>query len=282
MRMIACGAGVLWLLIPALAWPAGGPSALTPLRAASAPVIDGRLDDPVWQEAPSVTDFKTFSPDFGRDMAEATKAYYAYDRQNLYFAFEASDSQPDKIKASVSSRDSIRPDDWICVNLDTFGDQQGLYAFYVNPLGIQGDSRYAAGHEDLSFDAVWYSAGRKEGSGYTVEIRIPLKSIRFSDTDPVRMAVMFERRISRHSENGTYPALKPEQGMAFLTQLQPIVYEEVEHYTLLELLPGITYNRQSGHTDGRWSVLRNDADVSLTMKYGFTTTPSPEAGTLIN
>jgi len=219
--------------------------ALIPLRVSSPPVIDGKLDDAVWQQAPFVTGFKTFSPDFGRDMSEPTRAFYAYDRENIYFAFEALDSHPELIKAAVSSRDSIRPDDWVCINLDTFGDSQALYAFYVNPLGIQGDSRYAGGQEDYGFDTVWYSAGRKTDSGYTVEIRIPLKSIRFSHADPVRMAIIFERRISRHSENGTYPPMKPERGMAFLTQMQPIVYEGVTHYTLWELLPAVTYSRRS-------------------------------------
>ena len=65
----------------------------------------------------------------------------------------------------MASRDSIRPDDWICINLDSFNDQQALYGFYVNPLGIQMDSRYAANKEDLGFDAVWYSAGRIDDAG---------------------------------------------------------------------------------------------------------------------
>lgn len=244
--------------------------ALIPLRVSSPPVIDGKLDDAVWQQAPFVTGFKTFSPDFGRDMSEPTRAFYAYDRENIYFAFEALDSHPELIKAAVSSRDSIRPDDWVCINLDTFGDSQALYAFYVNPLGIQGDSRYAGGQEDHGFDTVWYSAGRKTDSGYTVEIRIPLKSIRFSHADPVRMAIIFERRISRHSENGTYPPMKPERGMAFLTQMQPIVYEGVTHYTLWELLPAVTYSRRSARHEARLATLRNDLDFSLTAKYGIT------------
>ncbi len=260
----------LLILLPA-AGRASDPPPLIPFRVSSPPVIDGRLDDAVWQQAPFVTGFKTFSPDFGRDMSEPTKAFYAYDRENIYFAFEAFDSRPELIKAAVSSRDNIRPDDWVCINLDTFGDSQTLYAFYVNPLGIQGDSRYAAGQEDHGFDTVWYSAGRKTESGYTVEIRIPLKSIRFSHGDPVRMAIIFERRISRYSENGTYPPMKPERGLAFLTQMQPILYEGVAHYALLELLPGVTYSRRSGRREAGLTTLRNDLDFSLTAKYGIVT-----------
>ena len=138
---------------------------LRPLKTDLPPAIDAILDDPVWKDAPHETGFKTYHPDYGVDMAENTVVYYAYDRENLFFAFKCFDSQPDKIKAAVTSRDNIQPDDWICINLDTFNDQQSLYAFYVNPLGIQGDSRFEGGEEDFSVDVVWYSEGRIDDKG---------------------------------------------------------------------------------------------------------------------
>ncbi len=103
----------------------------------------GILDDAVWQSAPSVTGFKTWRPDFGKAAAEETIVYFAYDRENLFLAFRCLDSQPDKIKSSVSSRDSSTGDDWVCVNLDTFNDQQSLHVFYCNPLASRAipDSR---------------------------------------------------------------------------------------------------------------------------------------------
>ncbi len=156
----------------------GGRSLLHPVKTDRPPVLDGRLDDPVWQQAASVTDFQTFIPEFGRPQRERTIAYMAYDRDNLYFAFRCLDPEPGKIKAAVAKRDDMTRDDFVCINLDTFDDQQSLYAFYVNPLGIQGDSRFAGNKEDFSVDLVWDSAGRIDAEGYAVEIRIPLKSIR--------------------------------------------------------------------------------------------------------
>jgi len=243
---------------------------LKPLRTDHPPVIDGILDDPVWQEAPYVTDFKTFVPDFGQDMVEKTKRYVAYDAENIYFAFKCYDSQPDKIKAAVSARDNVRPDDWVCINLDSFNDQQSLYAFYVNPLGIQGDSRYSGGTEDLSVDIVWYSAGRIDDEGYAIEIRIPLKSIRFSNKNPVEMSIFFERRISRRSEQGSYPPLDPAMGMAFLPQMKPMVFYDLKNYTLFELLPAITYSNRLVHSEGKMMTDERQGDFSLTSKYGFT------------
>ncbi len=243
---------------------------LIPFRTGKAPVIDGRLDDMVWKRAPSVTGFKTWTPDYGIDMAEKTIVYLAYDSENMYFAFRCFDSHPDKIKTSITSRDNIRADDWVCINLDSFYDQQSLYAFYINPLGIQADSRYTGGHEDQSIDFVWYSKGRIDSKGYTIEIKIPFKSIRFANKNPVKMGVIFERRISRRSEQGTYPPLSPEQADAWLVQTKPMIFYNVKQYKLFELLPAFTTSEKSTQNLGKLISEGRKRDISLTTKYGIT------------
>jgi hypothetical protein len=243
---------------------------LKPLKTTQPPVIDGKLDDPVWAEAPSVTGFKTFIPDFGRDLSEDTIAYMAYDTENLYFAFQCYDREPAKIKATLSKRDDIKIDDMICINLDSFNDQQSLYALYVNPLGVQMDSRYASNKEDFSFDLVWYSAGRLHNRGYSIELQIPLKSIRYNTGDRVEMGIFFERRISRRSEHGSYPPLDPAKGYAFLTEMAPIEYFGLKEYTLLELLPAFTYRQDYAQSQGRLIRDKAEPDLSLTGKYGLT------------
>ena len=243
---------------------------LKPLKADSPPIIDGFLNDQIWFSSPKESGFKTWTPDFGKDMAEKTEVYYAYDSENLYFAFKCFDSNPEKIKTSVNSRDNIFSDDWICINLDSFNDQQSLYAFYCNPLGIQGDSRFEGGDEDYSVDVVWYSKGRIDEHGYTVELKIPFKSIRFKQAEPVEMGVIFERRISRLSESGTYPPLDPEQGANFLTQMRPLLFQDVKHYTLFEILPAVTYSHRSFNEGGRLAPIDDLKDLSMTAKYGLT------------
>jgi hypothetical protein len=243
---------------------------LKPLKTTRPPVIDGRLDDPVWAEAPSVTGFKTFIPDFDRDISEDTVAYMAYDSENLYFAFQCYDREPDKIKATLSKRDSITTDDMICINLDSFNDQQSLYALYVNPLGIQMDSRYASNKEDYGFDLVWYSAAQLHERGYAVELQIPLKSIRYNTGERVEMGIFFERVISRRTEHGSYPPLDPAKGYAFLTEMAPIEYSGLREYTLLELLPAFTYHQNYAQSQGRLARDKAEPDLSLTGKYGLT------------
>jgi hypothetical protein len=257
-------------VVPAAA--RGGGEFFKPLRTAVPPVVDGRLDDAVWRESAAVEGFKTFIPDFGREPSERTVAYMAYDAENLYFAFRCYDREPEKIKAAVANRDTIRSDDFICINLDTFNDRQSLYAFYVNPLGIQTDSRFASGQEDFSVDFVWYSAGRLDPDGYTVELRIPFKSIRYAGRSRVEMSIFFERRVSRRSEHSSYPPLDPKRGYFFLTQMMPLELVDIKRYVLLEALPGFTFSQKYSRDEATGDLRREEParDLSLTGKYGVT------------
>jgi hypothetical protein len=266
-RFLLCLA-VAVLLVPTSLLRAAEP--LRPIRATSPPAIDGVLDDAVWQRAPSVTGFKTWMPDFGKPMTDETVAYYAYDSANLYFAFRALDSEPAKIKASMASRDTVSRDDWICINLDSFNDQQSLYGFYVNPLGIQMDSRYVSGREDFGFDLVWQSAGRVDERGFTIEVRIPFKSIRYQSREPVTMGVVLERFISRRKEDGTWPALDPKAGVNFLIQMNPIQFTGIKHYKLLEVLPDVTWARQQAASGGALASTSSGSDIGVSAKYGLT------------
>jgi hypothetical protein len=243
---------------------------LLPLRTDTPPAINGLLDDLVWTQAPSETGFKTWRPDFGKEMHEKTVVYFAYDRENLYFACRCYDREPSRIKASITARDNISQDDWVCLNLDTFNDQQSLYALYVNPLGIQADSRFEGGQEDYTIDVVWFSAGKIDAEGYTIEVRIPFKSIRYRHREPVEMGIIFERNISRLSEAGTYPSLDPARGFDFLTQTRPLYFTDIKHYTLLELLPAFTHGRTSLIDAGTLEPQKATRDLSLTAKYGLT------------
>jgi len=247
-----------------------GQEPLRPVRTDKPPVINGILDDAVWKQAPSVTGFKTFTPDYGKDMAEKSIVYMAYDRENLYFAFRCFDRQPKKIKASLSSRDQIGADDWVCINLDSFNDHQSLYGIYINPLGIQGDTRFAGNKEDQGFDMVWYSAGKINEEGYCIEVKLPLKCIRFSNKKKVEMGVIFERHISRQSEQGTYPHLSPDRGFDFLNQMRTMVYSDLKHYTLVEVLPALTYTKTYVEDQGKLVRDKKQQDFSLTAKYGIT------------
>ncbi len=246
-----------------------GKAQIKSISADQAPEIDGVLDDEIWKSSPQATGFKTFVPDFSKDMPFKTIAYVAHDAENLYFAFKCFDD-PNEIKTSIAARDKIRDDDWVCINLDSFNGRQSLYSLYVNPSGIQMDTRFAAGKEDIGLDLIWYSGAKIVDDGYVVEMKIPFKSIRYTAKQgKVEMGVIFERRISRFSTQGSYPALDPKQGFTFLTQTETLNYDGVRKSTLVEILPAITYARSKEHTNGAYQSDDN-FEPSLTAKVGIT------------
>jgi hypothetical protein len=234
------------------------------------PLIDGVLNDSVWQVAERYDAFKTYDPDYNLNMPFKTEAMISCDRENLYFAFHCFDPEPEKIKASVDSRDNIVADDWVCINLDSFNDQQSLYAFYVNPYGIQMDSRMSAGVENRNMDYLWRSAGSADSTGYYAEISIPLKSIRFHTGDTIKMGLILERRISRLMVSGTYPALDPDMGMAFQAQMMPVTFTGLKQNKILEFIPAATYSLKQEQQEGTLGTTENRARLSLTTKFSIT------------
>jgi len=234
------------------------------------PLIDGNLNDSIWQRLPHYTDFKTYAPEFGVQAKFRTTAMITYDEENLYMGFDCKDPEPAKLKATITARDQIKNEDWVCINFDPFFDQQSLICLYVNPMGIQMDSRCSSNQEDLGADYVFTSKAQINPDGYQIEIAIPFKSLRYPKRDPVTMGFIFERRIQRLSEHSTFPPLDPNQGMNFLTQTTAFSFAGIKHYTLVELLPSVTYTYKRTHTDGVFGLSVNKPAVGLTGTVGIT------------
>jgi hypothetical protein len=234
------------------------------------PVIDGKLDDEVWRKANRFDHFMTFKPDFGKPTSEKTTILLTYDRKYIYFAFDCRDSEPGKIKAAMAKRDGIDMDDWIGVILDTFGDQQGGYLFEVNPLGVQMDGKINAdGNGDSSFDTIWESKATITGQGYSAEMAIPFKSLRYPFKKKITMGLLVTRFIGRKSEQTSFPELNPEGG-AIMAQAQKIELLDVKFERPLEVIPALTYDQGSSHSGGKMMSTGKNTDFSLTGKIGLT------------
>ncbi len=151
-------------------------------RVTESPRIDGLLDDPMWARAVRLGNFCEISPGDNVKPQCDTEALFAYDDENFYMGFICYDDSPEKIRASIADRDELFTDDFAGIILDTFGDKQTSYEFFVNPHGVQGDLRRTQNSEDESFDTVWRSGGHINSRGWTCEAAIPFRSIRFPDS----------------------------------------------------------------------------------------------------
>ncbi len=161
--------------------------------------MTGMLDDPLWATARSVELEYEFQPGENTPAPVRTQVMSVYNDEYLYFGIRCFDPKPNEIRANFSDRDRIYQDDFIVVILDTYGDYQRAYELVVNPYGIQGDLMMSGGGEDMSFDMLWESAAAINGEGWTAEMAIPFKSLRFPDKDSQEWGLNVSRNYPRTS-----------------------------------------------------------------------------------
>lgn len=188
------------------------PYAVQAQRIDTPPVIDGDLSDPVWQQGALIQDFVQIEPDPGQPATERTEARIAYDARFLYFGVRCYDSEAGKIVAPSVQRDSdLTYDDSIQVTLDTFHDRSNAFFFAVNPSGAQIDGQVRHEGEDISleWDALWTAATRRDSQGWTAEIAIPFKSLRFPRAEPQTWGFNMRRFVTRKNEESFWKPLQP-------------------------------------------------------------------------
>jgi hypothetical protein len=159
--------------------------------------LTGKLNDPKWLLANAIDCPFEVDPGENIPAAQRTVARILYSNEYLYVGFDCNDSVPSSIRANISDRDKIFHDDFVVLFLDTYGDSQRSYEFFVNPFGIQADIFRNGNNEDDSFDAVWESKANINDHGWTAELAIPYKSIRFPATEEQRWNILVGRQYPR-------------------------------------------------------------------------------------
>ena len=121
--------------------------------------VDGSLDEPVWDDAWSMTLDYEVRPGENTPAPVKTEVLVMHDANRLYIGFRCYDPDPSSIRAHLSDRDQAWTDDWAGVVLDTFNDERRNYLFIVNPFGVQSDNIEVEANGHSPWDGIWSSAG---------------------------------------------------------------------------------------------------------------------------
>ena len=159
-------------------------------RIETPPRIDGLVDDECWRGREPVSGFFQYDPVNGSKASEETLVWAAYDQNYVYFAFLMKDSQPNKIWAELTPRNEFQNNDSITLILDAYNDKRTSITFSLNPKGIQKNS----------VETIWKSEAAMRPDGWSAEMAIPFKSLRFSPQENQVWGVNFERYIHRLNE----------------------------------------------------------------------------------
>src|SRR5712664_2532918 len=232
---LACGLLSLCLLLfrasgaNAEAPPAKGESARISAEATpvdNAPKLDGTLNDPLWQSAKPITEFRQREPHEGEPPTEKTEVRILYSRHAVYFGIHCYDSEPSRIIATELRRDAVQDlDDHFEILIDSNRDRRGAYVFEVNPLGTQSDGLIVeeqgdanGGDFDRGWDGVWTSEAHITSDGWTATIEIPFTTLNFTHSSDVVWGLNFKRFIRRKNEEGLWSAYRRTFGITKVSE----------------------------------------------------------------
>lgn len=268
---------------------------LTAFKTAQPPVIDGKLNDAVWETAPSATGFVQYTPSFGQPSSGNSDVRILYDNDAVYIGAHLYDN-PELIRKQLTARDGeLRQDaDFFSVFFDTYHDEQNGFQFLVTPANVQTDAKLSATANvgfadfgDRSWDAVWQSQTSIVADGWTVEMRIPYLSLRFSKKAVQTWGLQFLRYSRRQNELDFWNTVDPNEN-GFINQFGQFAdLHDIKPPLRLSLSPylsgGIRYYPE-GYVKDKEILHNGGMDVKYGINESFTldATLIPDFGQVIS
>jgi hypothetical protein len=216
----------------------GGRVVVRATRVVEGPVIDGRLDDPVYQTVQSFGEFIQQEPREGQPATERTEAWILYDDSTIYVSARCWQDPALRVVANDRRRDgeNVFRNDNFGVILDTFRDRRNGLLFQTNPVGAVAEQQMT--DEGAGFNRDWNTVwdvrtGRFDG-GWTVEMAIPFKSLRYAPGRQQVWGINMRRAVQSKSELSyltAIPAASGRRGLARVSMAATLVGLEVPQST---------------------------------------------------
>jgi len=239
----------------------------------TAPIIDGRvLGDPAWQGVIPASGFWQVQPDEGAAATQRTEVFIGFLDEALYIGLVAYDDNPDGIIVTDSRRDSgLDQTDSFRVIIDGLLDKQNGYIFGTNPAGLEYDAQVVKegvnGGFNLNWDASWSVQARISDIGWSAEMLIPFKSLRYGKGDRQVWGINFQRNIRRNNEVAYWAPLTRQYNLNRASEAGTVggIMPPVQRN--LKITPYVlAKGRRGGELDGTES----DQEFGFDIKYSLT------------
>ena len=246
------------------------------VKVASAPVLDGKLDDEVWQQAERIIDFHQSRPGDHAEPSEETELYVVYTEDALYVAARMYDSNPELISAPTIRHGQGLPfDDRLVIILDPFNQGRAGYRFETNLNGVRHDSLYETPTAfRLDWNTIWETATSIDGKSWVAEVEIPFKSLPF-DPRLDTWGFNFGRGIRRRNEEMSWVSLDRTYNPTIMGEMTGL--EGMNQGLGLDIVPSFTGLRQRSFSP---NASDNSLEPSLDAFYRLT--PSLNAALTVN
>jgi hypothetical protein len=258
---------------------------------AEGPVIDGRVNDAVWQSVQPYTSFTQQDPIEGAPASEKTEVRVIVGKGNVYVGIIAFDSDPSKIIVSQARRDaSLSETDSVVMVFDTFNDNQNAFVFGTNPLGIEYDGQVAREGQSSgvqvggggaggtqrggisafnpNWDGDWTVRSQITERGWEAELAIPLKTLRYQTGDNQTWGFNLLRNI-RHKNEQVYLAPIPRGFDIYRVSLAAKMSGlDLPARRDIKLIPYALASANRDYTRTDTDDIDGNADVGLDVKWG--------------
>jgi hypothetical protein len=193
--------------------------------------VDGVLDEPPWERAQPMTDFKQSEPRNGDPGTERTQIRILFDEDNLYIGAQFFDSDPAGILGNQMIRDgALAADDRFMWVLDPLNDRSSGYFFEINPAGAMGDAQLIAAQggatiglvQNRAWNGIWLARVRRTDQGWMAEVEIPFRTLNF-DPNSEEWGANFQRTVRRKNEDDFWSGWARNQGLFNLTSAGRLV-----------------------------------------------------------
>jgi hypothetical protein len=253
-----------------------GPKQARAVRVDTPPVIDGKLDEAVWQQADVISDFHQIRPGDGTPTTERTEVYVLYDKDAMYIGARMYDSEPELIASPTNRHGLGMPnDDRFVIILDPFNTGRMGYRFESNLNAMRHDALYQNPTSfQLDWNTIWDVASSVDGKSWVTEVEIPFKSLSF-DPNVDTWGFNFGRGIRRRGEEVAWVSYNRTYNPSTLGKLTGIT--GMDQGLGLEVVPSLTGSRKERFAPDSTS---QDFEPSLDVFYRLT--PSLNAALTIN
>jgi hypothetical protein len=268
---------VLLAALLGLAGAAAQPRAFRPDAGTPPLRIDGRLDEAAWQAAPVHDAFSQYLPLDRQPVPEGyrTMLQLVIEEHALVVGIRAWDPRPEEIRAPLMRRDKVaRDQDFVSVLIDPMGTRRAAQFVRVSAAGVVADGMFIVGkekEEDFAPDFDVEAAVQRLSDGYSVELRLPLMTLRYPHDGGAAWRLMATRSIPRESSMLLVSAPLSKDAISFIAELQEIggledIVERVRAHALLSVRPELTL-RSTRRDDGVQRGAESRAAVGAEIKW---------------
>ena len=246
-------------------------------RVAQPITLDGRLDDEAYRSTQAIEGFIQQEPKEGAPASERTEAWIFFDDRNLYVSARCWDTHPEREVITEMRRDqnNITQNESFTVVFDTFLDRRNGFFFQTSPVGALRDQAVVDDELNVSWNTLWDVRTARFDGGWTFEMSIPFKSLRYPGPGPQVWGVNLRRVVKWKNEYSYLIAMPASFGtgraIGHMGSTATLVGVETPGQSMnLELKPYAVSSVTTDNTITTPFLNRGHADAGFDFKYGLT------------